>query len=179
MTRKDGVAYGFTDHDRDLTFDGAVFKASSGMDSAGAAAKHGLSVDNSETVGALSHAAVDEADLAAGRFDGAEVRAWLVNWADTGQRIEQFRGSFGEISRAGGAFKAELRGLTDQLNQPQGRYFSATARRCWGMRAAAFRTCPGHAVEVAISGFDALGRMLLRSGRALRRAGLNAGGCGC
>ena len=162
VTRKDGVAYGFTDHDRDLAFDGAVFKASSGMTARALQQSTGLSVDNSETVGALSDAAVEERDLAAGRFDGAEVRAWLVNWADTGQRIEQFRGSFGEISRAGGAFKAELRGLTDQLNQPQGRIFQRNCAAILGdARCGVDLTLPGHAVEVAISGFDALGRIVL------------------
>ena len=30
VTRKDGETYGFTDHDRDLSFEGHVFKASSG-----------------------------------------------------------------------------------------------------------------------------------------------------
>ena len=98
VTRRDGVAFGFTDHDRDLGFEGYVFKASSGMTARTLQQTTGLAVDNSETVGALSDAAVDEADLIAGRFDGAEVRAWLVNWADTAQRIEQFRGNLGEIS---------------------------------------------------------------------------------
>jgi uncharacterized phage protein (TIGR02218 family) len=83
----------------------------------------GLSVDNSEAMGALSDAAVSEADILAGRFDGAEVRAWLVNWANVADRVMQFRGTFGEIVRAGGAFQAELRGLTEALNQPQGRIY--------------------------------------------------------
>ena len=83
----------------------------------------GLSVDNSEALGALSDAAVEESDLIAGRFDGAEVCSWLLNWADPAQRIAQFRGNFGEVTRSAGAFKAELRGLTDRMNQPQGRVF--------------------------------------------------------
>ena len=70
----------------------------------------GLSVDNTEALGALSDAAIREADIEAGRYDGAEVRAWLVNWADVSARQLQFRGSIGELRRAGGAFEAELRG---------------------------------------------------------------------
>ncbi len=126
VTRKDGVRYGFTDHDLDLTFDGITFKASSGMTARALQQSTGLSVDNSEAVGALSAAAITEADLLAGRFDNAEVRSWLVNWADVDQRIEQFRGSFGEIQRAAGSFRAELRGLTEALNQPQGRVYQKT-----------------------------------------------------
>jgi uncharacterized phage protein (TIGR02218 family) len=121
VTRRDGVWLGFTDHDGDITFDGRVFRASSGLAAKALQQTTGLSVDNSEAMGALS--AIDEADLIAGRFDGAEVRVWLLNWADPSQRLEQFRGHFGDVTRAGGAFKVELRGLTDLLNQATGRSY--------------------------------------------------------
>ena len=120
VSRRDGVVLGFTDHDRDLAFEGIIFRAASGMTARALQTGTGLAVDNSEAVGALSDASVSEADLMAGRFDGAEVRNWIVNWQDVGQRLMQFRGSFGEVTRAGGAFRAELRGLSEGLNQVQG-----------------------------------------------------------
>lgn len=123
VTRRDGAVFGFTDHDGDLAFDGITFRAGTGLSARALSQTTGLSVDNTEAVGALSDTAVTEADLNAGRFDGAEVRAWAVNWADPGQRVLQFRGALGEITRAGGAFRAELRGLTEALNRPQGRVF--------------------------------------------------------
>ena len=125
VLRRDGSRYGFTDHDRDFAFDGIAFKASSGMTARTLQQSTGLSVDNSEAVGALSDASITEVDLMAGRFDGAEVRSWLVNWANVTERVEQFRGSFGEIQRAAGSFRAELRGLTEALNQPLGRVFQS------------------------------------------------------
>lgn len=161
VTRRDGVTFGFTDHDSDLGFEGYMFKASTGMTARTLQQTTGLSVDNSETVGALSDAAIDEADLIAGRFDGAEVRSWLVNWTDTAQRLEQFRGNLGEISRAGGAFKAELRGLTDRLNQPQGRIFQRNCTAVLGdARCKVDLTAAGHFVDVSIAGFDALNRVV-------------------
>ncbi|MDO8983262.1 DUF2163 domain-containing protein [Cypionkella sp.] len=161
VTRRDGVQFGFTDHDLDLGFEGHVFKASSGMTARTLQQTTGLSVDNSETVGGLSDAAVDEADLIAGRFDGAEVRAWLVNWADPAQRIEQFRGNLGEISRVGGAFKAELRGLTDRLNQPQGRIFQRSCTAVLGdARCRVDLIAPGNFAETSVAGLDALNRCL-------------------
>ncbi len=106
VLRRDGRDFGFTDHDRDLTFDGIGVPRRHRDDGAGACMQTtGLSVDNSEAIGALSAAAVTEEDLLAGRFDGAEVRAWLVNWASVEDRVLQFRGSLGEIVRAGGAFQ--------------------------------------------------------------------------
>jgi uncharacterized phage protein (TIGR02218 family) len=123
LTRADGVVMGFTDHDRSLRFDGITFKAETGLSAYALQQSTGLSVDNTEALGALSDAGLTEADIKAGRFDGAEVQAWLVNWADVTQRVSMFRGHIGELRRAGGAFEAELRGLTDVLNQPEGRVF--------------------------------------------------------
>ncbi len=120
VRRTDGLVLGFTDHDRDLTVDGVVCRADTGMTARALQQTTGLSVDNSEAAGALSDASIREADLLAGRFDGAEVRSYLVNWSSPSDWIEQFRGTFGEIMRAGGAFRAELRGLTEALNRPQG-----------------------------------------------------------
>lgn len=126
VLRRDGLAFGLTDHDRDLVFDGLTFRADAGVSARALQQGTGLSVDNSEVMGALSHASVAEGDLSAGRFDGAEVRCWLVNWADVADRVELFRGSFGEITRGGdGTFRAELRGLTEALNRVQGRVFHA------------------------------------------------------
>lgn len=123
VTRQDGAWFGFTDHDGDIGFGGMAFRANSGLAAKALQQSTGLSVDNTEAVGAISDAAIDEIDLLAGRFDGAEVRAWLVNWADPTQHTEVFRGNFGDVTRAGGAFRVELRGLTDRLNQPQGRVY--------------------------------------------------------
>jgi uncharacterized phage protein (TIGR02218 family) len=151
VQRKDGTLLGFTDHDRDLTFEGIVFRAGTGMTARALVQTTGLAVDNSEAVGALSSDAVTEADLIAGRYDGAEVRCWLVNWTDVAQRLLQFRGSLGEIVRSGGAFRAELRGLTEEMNQPQGRVYQRDCAAILGDARCGFDlSSPGFSVEVAI-----------------------------
>jgi len=121
VVRRDGVMLGFTDHDRALAFDGIDFRADAGMSARAIVQGTGLSVDNSEALGVLSDTSLREEDIDAGRLDGAEVRLWLVNWRDVSQRMLRFRGTIGEIRRGAGAFHAELRGLTEALNQPQGR----------------------------------------------------------
>ncbi|MCB2136785.1 MAG: DUF2163 domain-containing protein [Rhodobacteraceae bacterium] len=125
IERKDGLVLGFTDHDRDLGFDGIQFHADSGLTAKALQQATGLAVDNTEAFGALRSDTITEADIAAGRYDGAEVRGWLVNWTDVSERVLQFRGTIGEVVRSGGAFTAELRGLTEALNQPQGRLYHA------------------------------------------------------
>ena len=153
VVRRDGTVYGFTDHDRDLAFEGVAFLASSGLTARALQQTTGLSVDNTEAMGALSDASVSEADLLAGRFDGAEVRAWLVNWASVEDRVLQFRGTFGEVSRAGGAFQAELRGLTEGLNQPQGLAYQRGCSAVLGDGKCRFDlTQPGYFTQRAVEG---------------------------
>jgi uncharacterized phage protein (TIGR02218 family) len=132
VTRRDGKIYGFTDHDLDLEFDGTVFKANSGLTAGALQKSTGFAVDNTEVIGSLSDAAISETDLVAGRFDGAEVVTWLLNWKDAEQRTIRFRGTFGEIQVADGSFRVELRGLTEPLNQTRGRVFHAACAAVLG-----------------------------------------------
>lgn len=156
ITRGDGVQYGFTDHDRTLCFEGIDFRADTGLSAQALQQGTGLSVDNTEAIGALSDAAVRETDIDAGRFDGAEVRAWLVNWADVGMRWLQFRGTIGEIRRGGGAFHAELRGLTEALNRPVGRVYQKPCTAVLGDVDCRFdKRAPGYAEERAVAAVEA------------------------
>ncbi|MFY0312355.1 DUF2163 domain-containing protein [Leisingera sp. D0M16] len=150
LERRDGAVLGFTDHDCVLSFDGLEFQPGSGLTARAVQQATGLSVDNTEALGVLRDAAVREEDIEAGRFDGAEVRCWLVNWQDVSMRWLQFRGSIGEIRRAGGAFEAELRGLTEALNRPQGRIYQKPCTAVLGDGACGFDlSTPGYAVELA------------------------------
>jgi uncharacterized phage protein (TIGR02218 family) len=123
VTARDGFVLGFTDHDRALSFAGADFKPETGVSGAALASSADLSVDNGAVEGALSDAALSPDDLARGRFDGATVEVFRVNWAAPEQRVLLKKGVIGEVSREGEAFKAELRGLTSALDQPVGRVF--------------------------------------------------------
>ncbi len=150
VERRDGAVFGFTDHDRDLAFEGITFRADTGLTARALEQTTGLAVDNSAALGILSDAAVREEDIAAGRFDGAGVRAWLVNWQDVRQRVLLFAGSIGEIRRKGGSFEAELRGLAEALNQPQGRIYQKPCTAVLGDGDCRFDLAtPGYRAEVA------------------------------
>ncbi|WP_425045438.1 DUF2163 domain-containing protein [Primorskyibacter sp. S87] len=153
IKRRDGKLYGFTDHDRSLEFDGIVFKAESGLSATALQQGTGLSVDNTEAIGALCDAAIRDADIEAGRFDDADVQAWLVNWADPDVRWLQFRGTIGEIRRADGAFHAELRGLTAALNQPLGRIYQKPCTAVLGDARCGFDVeTPGYSTVLSLAG---------------------------
>ena len=132
VTRADGMRFGFTDHDRALTFDGIEFVPDTGMSAKALASTTGLSVNNTEALGVLSADAITNADLEAGRYDGAAVAVWLVQWDDIQARELQFAGTIGEIVRENGSYRAELRGLTEQLNQETGRAYLRTCSAVLG-----------------------------------------------
>ncbi len=123
ITRRDGAVFGFTDHDRALVFDGTDFLPDSGASGSALSSSADLAVDNSDIEGALSASALSGADLAAGRYDGADVEVFRVNWAAPDQRVLLKKGVIGEVTRSGAAFKAELRGLSHHLDQPVGRVY--------------------------------------------------------
>jgi uncharacterized phage protein (TIGR02218 family) len=155
LRRRDGLVLGFTDHDRDLAFEGVVFRADTGMTARAFQQSTGLAVDNSEAVGALSDGAIRAADLRAGRFDGATVTMWLVNWRDPAQRSIRFQGSIGEVVRTDGAFRAELRGLTEGLNKPQGVVYQRTCSAVLGdSRCRVDLAAPEFRAEVDVDGID-------------------------
>lgn len=156
VTRADGMVLGFTDHDGTLHFDGIAFRPDAGLTARAVVQGLGLAVDNTEALGVLSDDAITEADLAAGRWDNAEVRLWEVDWTDTARRHELFRGTLGEVSRADGAFRAELRGLAEALNVPMGRVFHPRCSACLGDAACRFDlTREGYWTEAVIAAFDA------------------------
>ena len=123
VQRADGMVLGFTDHDAGLKFDGIQFRPDHGMSARALVQATGLSVDNSEAEGALSDDAITEKDVLAGRWDGAAVKMWEVDWTNVSARRLVFAGSLGEIVRSQGAFRAELRGLSEPLNAARGRVF--------------------------------------------------------
>ncbi len=151
ITRGDGVTFAFTDHDLPLTFEGTSFRADAGLSAKAIAQTTGLSVDNTEAIGALSDASIREDEIEQGRFDGAEVQAWLVNWADVRQRWLQFRGTIGEMRRVDGIFRAELRGLTEALNRTLGRVYQKPCTAVLGDRQCRFdTTLPGYSLTLSV-----------------------------
>ena len=159
ILRADGVNLGFTDHDQDITFDGIIFKADTGMTARVLQQTNGLSANNSEAIGALSDSAISEIDISAGRFDDAEVRNWLVDWTNVEARIEQFRGTIGEISRSNGEFRAELRGLTEKLERVRSRFYQKSCGAILGdVHCRIDLNLTAYSAEVELNSRDSSGR---------------------
>ncbi|HVL73096.1 MAG TPA: DUF2163 domain-containing protein [Beijerinckiaceae bacterium] len=130
ITRRDGRSFFFTDHDRDLLFEGDLYLASAGYSRTAISNDASLSVDNLDVEGVFDSAAITEEELRAGLFDHAEVRIFLVNWAAPSQgALRMRRGWFGEVVlNEQGTFRTELRGMTQALQQQIGELYSPECR---------------------------------------------------
>lgn len=123
LTRNDGVVMGFTDHDRDLSFNGVIFGANTGLSASQLEKGLGLAPGTSEGAGALSDDSLTESDLLNGLYDGASVETWLVDWTDLNDRVLLDVATIGEVRRGEMAFSAELRSNAHVFDQQRGRAF--------------------------------------------------------
>ena len=164
MTRTDGVVQGFTDHDEDIALGAVTCRAGTGLSASEVTQTLGLAVGGSELSGALSAETLNEADLAAGRYDGAQVELWLVDWSEADLRVLLAKGSLGEVRREGSAFTAEMRSLSQRLAEVSGRLYTATcsadlgdARCTIDLTAGAYRGNGTVTAVTATSSFSASG----------------------
>lgn len=123
IARADGAVFGFTDHDRALEFAGTRYEPETGAEGSAVAASADLSVDNAAIEGVLSSDRLSAEELLSGRFDGAIIEHWRVNWADTAVRALLRRGRVGEVKCEGARFTAEWRGPASGLDLVRGRIF--------------------------------------------------------
>lgn len=117
VERRDGVTIGITAHDRDLELDGLVYRAAPGMTPSAISRSASLDADSMDVTGALTSAAIGEADLLAGRWDGAGVALFAVDWSAPGERVPLGEGTIGAVETRGGTLTAELRGVSAALEQ--------------------------------------------------------------
>ncbi|GAB4068632.1 DUF2163 domain-containing protein [Ancylobacter sonchi] len=187
ITRRDGAVLGLTEHDRDLAVDGTTFHAAAGVAGSETPAALGFAANAGELNGALAADQLDERDLAAGLYDGADVELLLVDWSNPASSIRLRRARLGEVRREGGVFVAELRALADALGQVRGRLFTrgcdadlGDARCRVDLAAPAFRgsgtvlTVAGAGLFVA-GGLDGFAAGWFTQGRLVFTGGANAG----
>lgn len=163
LQRRDGVAIGFTSHDRDLVMDGLVYRAAPGMVPSAIERRETLDGSGVEISGALSSGLIGENDLAAGRWDGARLLLMAVDWTAPGDApLFLASGELGGVESDGRSFSAELRGPATLLDGPVTEETSPECRAALGDR-----RC----------GVDMAGRRVIRpivsaAGEAIRFAAL-------
>lgn len=130
IVRTDGTEFNFTTHDAPLIIGGRTYRSTTGFTATAVANKSDMSVDNLDVQGVFDDDTITLSDLRGGKFDYADVYIFVVNWADISQGILKMRrGKLGEcVSSPQGWFKAELRGLTQLLQQRIGQLYGPSCR---------------------------------------------------
>ncbi|NGM49421.1 DUF2163 domain-containing protein [Caulobacter sp. 602-2] len=126
LTRADGLALGFTDHDRDLAVDGVTCRAASGWTAGAVESEAGGGPGLAAALGALDDAAITAADIEAGLHDGAQVVCLRVDWRAPDLSVELWRARVARVSWTGRAFTAELEGPAQALERVAGRTYART-----------------------------------------------------
>lgn len=156
IVRRDGAIFRFTDASADLTVSAETYLARVGYARTAITAEAGLAPGDAEAMGLIDDSSITEGDLRAGLFDHAEIRIFLVNRADLTQgELKLRRGRLGEVSLGeDGAWRAEIRGLAQQLSQTIGQLYGPECRadlgdaRCGVAIAGAGFTRPGEVSAV-------------------------------
>lgn len=123
IIRRDETILGFTDHDMALGFGGTDYLPAHGLDGGETVDRLGAQTQTSEVLGTLHSEAISEEDILLGRYDGARVESWRVNWREVSERALIRVDTIGEIVREDGVFRAELRSGQHALNVPRGRLY--------------------------------------------------------
>jgi uncharacterized phage protein (TIGR02218 family) len=136
VTRLDNLIFGFTDCSHDLIINDIVYYASTGQNSSNIKTTSKLDVDNLEVsanLGGIPISYVDvidspfltELDIKAGLWDLAKIEIFIVNYEDlTMGSLIMRKGTIGEVKTGRSQFTAELRGITQYLQQFIGRLFT-------------------------------------------------------
>ncbi len=130
IVRRDGQAFYFTDHDKDIVFEGNTYEAESSYDRTAIQSSSDFSVDNLDVAGIIDSEKITDQELRAGLFNRADVYIFILNWKDPSQgALKVRRGWLGEVSLLGnGTFQSEIRGLAQALSHNFIEVFSSQCR---------------------------------------------------
>ena len=120
LDRRDGAGLALTSHDQPLMIDGTRYAPAPGMTPAAIRSELGLEPRSSEVAGALSSNSISDEDVSAGRWDGAALKLFAVDWSESDhvQALPLLDGDLGEVTAIDGSFHAELKGVAARLERP-------------------------------------------------------------
>jgi len=129
ITRTDAQVFAFTSATEDVTIDGTVYSAATGLAISSIESAAGLAVDNLELSTLDDGSTFSRADVLSGRWRNAAFTISRYNWANPSDGVEvRMAGTIGDVYLKRGQVVAELRGLQQALQQPVGSVSSKTCR---------------------------------------------------
>lgn len=126
IERVDGTIEGYTAHDRSIVYDGETYSHKASFAPVATDADLSLRADTSQLRGLLTDSGINLADIYAGRYDGAEVEFFVVDYEDpdgTGRILLPGSGRFGDVSIAEGTYEVDVVSYNALLQQRIGSRF--------------------------------------------------------
>lgn len=120
---RDGRPEGFTDHDRVLTVEGVPCRPEAGWGAGAMQTEIGLSPGQAAIEGGLGEGGPGEVDILDGRYDGARVELYRVDWERPELKVRLWVGRLARLKRRGQALEAELEGPMAALERVVGRTY--------------------------------------------------------
>jgi uncharacterized phage protein (TIGR02218 family) len=118
LERRDGAGLALTSHDRPVILGDIRYEPSPGITPASIRSELGLEPRSSEVAGSLYSQAISEADILAGRWDGAALTLRSVDWDGNAGAHQLLDGELGQIVSKDGSFEADLLGTAAKLGRP-------------------------------------------------------------
>lgn len=124
IERTDATVMRFTDHDAQLTVDGESYVPAGGWSSTAERKRDALEGQDMDIVGMISSDAITTEDLRQGRYNGATITRYDVDWRyPWAGPLRTARYWLAEVSWNGVSWRAELRGMSHLFEQRVGRTF--------------------------------------------------------
>lgn len=120
ITRRDGVALRFTDHDRALLFEGQTFTPANFAGMSAERREAGLRTGDQELYGIIDGNSVLVPDLLGDRYRGAEVAHVVTDWSMPWAWIARHRKWIRSVNWTGSSFVATLETRAQVLTRPAG-----------------------------------------------------------
>lgn len=130
IERTDGgaILY-FTDHNHSLTVDGASYNPVGSITASATRKQEGMQVQNKNVVGAIRSDKILDSDLLAGRYRGAKITEFGVDWRNPwAGKLWTSVFYIGETKFDNEQWKADVQGLVHRLQVAKGRLYT---RECW------------------------------------------------
>lgn len=134
ITRRDGAILRFTDHDRQILFEGELYYPTGGANQSATQKQTGFRSRNRDMIGVLTSAAITDDDLRAGRYQDAQVDIYLITWED-GATSEYFLHDvywIDDITFNDGDYTATLTSVTSFLEKDVGGIITRDCRHNLG-----------------------------------------------
>jgi len=128
ITRKDATVLGYSDHDKEITFDAVLYEPSAALQKISMNLRNNAEVSNQEFLGTWT-VDLDEDDLKNGLYDDASIDVFRADYTNVAAgTIIVFRGTLGMIQWTDSGFRADIHSLMRQLQQKIGLTYTAKCR---------------------------------------------------